>query len=261
MLHFKGISQNELVSFFYYFFNVKSIYMNNKTLKFFLLLGILGVCFFLGRFFNVDVDYYRELLNRYPLFLSGFIFIALYIILTSLIWFGPKDILRISSAVLYGPYVSTVLVFLSEMGNAFLLFMLSRALGQDYVATKFKIKTQDLERQKKDKGFFGAFTLRINPFIPFRLQDLGAGLSQISFRKYLAAIVIASPLRILWLQYILAGVGMSLFKDPDFLLKYLLGHHYILICSSAYFLFIIIVTITYMVTKSIQNRKIKKQVV
>jgi len=227
----------------------------NKATKFIFLIAILLICWFLGRFFDFDVEYYRNLLNQYPLFLSGFIFVASYIILTFFIWFGAKDVFRISSAVLYGPLVSTILVFLGEMGNACVLFYLSRVLGQEYVAEKFKIKKEDLDKARQEGGFLGSFTLRINPFIPFRLQDLGAGLSQITFKKYLTAIILASPGRIYWLQYILAGVGASVFKDPEFMMQYLFDNPHILTYSSLYFLFIIFMTVVYMVTKISKKKR------
>ncbi|MCK5083014.1 MAG: hypothetical protein KAR31_08935, partial [Candidatus Omnitrophica bacterium] len=70
--------------------------INSRGLKFILFLIILTVCWYLGRVFDVDVAYYQGILARYPLALSGLIFVVLYVVTTTFIWFGPKDVLRIS---------------------------------------------------------------------------------------------------------------------------------------------------------------------
>jgi uncharacterized membrane protein YdjX (TVP38/TMEM64 family) len=49
--------------------------------------------------------------------------------------------------------------------------------------------------------------LRLLPFIPYRVLDVSFGLSKVSFRKYITAVILASPPRIFWIQIILASVG------------------------------------------------------
>ena len=101
---------------------------NNKVLKFVLFLVIFAVCWYLGRLFKIDVAHYQGLLSKYPLALSGFIFVLLYVGTTTLLWFGPKDVLRIASAIFFGATVSTLFVWIGEMLNALIMFHLSRIL-------------------------------------------------------------------------------------------------------------------------------------
>ena len=214
-----------------------------KLIKFFLLIVILVLCWYLGRIFKIDVGYYQELLSRYPLALSGLIFVLLYVLTTTFVWLGPKDVLRISSAVLFGGAVSAVFVWAGEMFNAGIMFHLSRFLGREYVQQKFRVKPQDLDRMKDDATLLSVAAWRINPLVPFRFIDLGYGLTQISFRKYLIGIAAVSFVRILWLQLILAGIGTSLFQDPSSMIAYFAGHPHVLRYSGLYFLFVLILTV------------------
>src|SRR5436189_110289 len=83
----------------------------------------------------------------------------------------------------------------------------------------------------------------MNPLVPFRFMDLGFGLTKLPFTKYFLAVVLGSPLRIFWLQFILAGVGEALFKNPSALLDYLMAHQNVLFLSGIYFIGVIIATI------------------
>jgi uncharacterized membrane protein YdjX (TVP38/TMEM64 family) len=217
----------------------------NKTIRFLMFLALLALCFYLGRFIDLDAAQLDERLGRYPLALSSAVFVVLYVAVTFFVWFGAKDIFRIASALVYGPYLSALLVYLGEMGNALVLFHLSRRLGQDYVVHKLGIKEESINKNKQDKGFLGTFTLRINPLVPYRLQDLGAGLSTINFKKYMSAIAIASAPRILFFQYVIAGVGMSIFKDTEFAMQYMMEHQEILVFGQIYFLAVILFTLFY----------------
>jgi uncharacterized membrane protein YdjX (TVP38/TMEM64 family) len=124
--------------------------VNRKFLKFLLFLSIFLVCWYLGRVFQFDVAYYQAILSRYPLALSGLIFVVLYVATTTFMWFGPKDVLRISSAILFGAYISTVFVWVGEMVNAVIMFHLSRVLGRDYVQQRLGVKPEKLDKMKED---------------------------------------------------------------------------------------------------------------
>ena len=228
---------------------------NNKVLKFILFLIVLAVCWYLGRVFDVDVAYYQGILARYPLALSGLIFVVLYVVTTTFIWFGPKDVLRISSAILFGVYVSTVFVWVGEMINSAIMFYLSRVLGREYVQQRFRVKAGELDKMKDDSSFLGVAAWRINPLIPFRLMDLGYGLTRISFKKYFCAIVIISFFRILWLQFILAGIGTSLFQDISAMLDYFLANPVVVRYSGIYFLVVIALTIMAVAARALRKRR------
>ena len=63
----------------------------------------------------------------------------LYVVLTFFIWFGPKDVFRIASGVIFGAEISTIYITIAETVNAILLFMLSRIFGREYIEKKFKL--------------------------------------------------------------------------------------------------------------------------
>jgi len=186
-------------------------------------------------------------------------FVILYVGTTTLVWLGPKDVLRISSAILFGATVSTVFVWIGEMINALIMFHLSRILGREYVQQRFRLKPKKLDQMKDDASILGVIAWRINPLIPFRLMDLGYGLTQISFRKYFIAIVAVTFFRILWLQYILAGIGTSLFEDVSAMVNYFAKNPIVFKYSTVYFLAVILVTIIAIVMRSMRKRKINIQ--
>jgi len=229
----------------------------NKACKFTLFLAILVACWYFGRIFKVDVPYYQDLLSNYPVVISGLIFVLLYVGTTTFIWLGPKDVLRISSAIFFGAFVSTVFVWIGEMINARIMFHLSRILGRDYVQQRLGKKGEKLDQMKDDTSILGCLAWRINPLVPFRLMDLGFGLSKISFRKYCLSIVVITFLRIYWLQYILAGVGELMFKDPSLAIKRLQENPNAILISLYFFLAVVIVTITATVARFIRKRKNK----
>ena len=57
------------------------------------------------------------------------------------------------------------------------------------------------------------------------------------------AVVLGSPLRIFWIQVVLAVVGMSVFKDPLVVMRYLQENPFICILSFIYFFAAIILAI------------------
>ncbi len=229
----------------------------NKTVRFCLLITLLLICYFIGRHFSIDIEHYRDFLKGFPVLISGLIFIVLYVIITFFVWFGTIDLFRISASILFGAYWATLFVWIAELINAFTLFHLSRKLGQEYVLSKFKLDPKDLNKTKKDISFFNVFTLRSNPLIPFRLMDLGYGLTRISFGKYLGAISISSLIRIFWLQLILEGVGTNIFKDTNVIVEYLNVHPLVIIFSGIYFLIVIVLTIVAVVLKLLSRKKAK----
>jgi uncharacterized membrane protein YdjX (TVP38/TMEM64 family) len=204
----------------------------------------------MGRIIKLDLDNLRQFLLQYPIVLSGVIFIFFYVTLTFFILFGPKDILRIASAIIFGPYVSTVLVWIGECLNAVVLFNLSRRLGRDFIVERFKIYKDQFNNVNDDTSFIGTFALRINPLIPFRVMDLGAGLSKISISKYLTVVVFASIPRVFWQQRILSDVGTAVFTDPRGMIEYFTNKPFMLYYSYIYFLVVIVLSIISIIIKA-----------
>jgi uncharacterized membrane protein YdjX (TVP38/TMEM64 family) len=211
-------------------------------LKFFIFIIAIALTWYLGRFFHIDIKGLEGSLGRFPILYSGLAFIALYVIVTFFIWFS-KDIFRLAAAVLFGAYLSTLFVWAAETVNAFVLFYAARYLGRDFVAEKLGAGQKNLDEKLTRVNFFWLFLFRAVPLVPFRFLDLGGGLTKISFRRYLLAVVLGSPLRIFWVQYVLAGVGESVFTKPDALAAYLLANRVLFSFSLIYVLLVILVAL------------------
>ena len=71
-------------------------------------------------------------------------------------------------------------------------------------------------------------------------MDLAAGLTRMSWRKYFLVVLLGSPLRIFWLQYILAGVGQAVF-NPETISRFFALNPGVLIFSFIYFILAVLV--------------------
>ena len=211
-------------------------------IKFFILISAILLIWYLGKFFPIDTLAIETSLKRFPVFYSGIIFIALYVVITFFIWLS-KDIFRFMAAVLFGAYLSTLFIYIAETINAFILFYTARYLGRGFVENTLKANRKDLDDRLAGVNFFWLFIFRSVPLIPFRFLDLGAGLTKISFKKYLAAVILGSPLRIFWVQFVLSGVGKSIFAKPDALIEYLSANKALFTLSLAYLLLVILVAL------------------
>jgi len=229
--------------------------MRNNKNRFILLIVFILACWFLGRYFKLDLEYYRNFLSQFPLALSGLLFIAIYVFTTTFVWFGPKDILRLSSAILFGGTISTVFVTIAELFNATILFYLSRKLGRGYIKQKFKVKDALLDQAKKDSGFFGIIAFRLNLLFPLRFIDLGYGLTHIHFKKYLILSILSTPFRIFLQQYIMAVVGEKLITDVAYTIKMVQEDSFIMTYSLGYFIVLVIVTLTALILRTLRKRK------
>lgn len=231
----------------------KGVFQNN-TVKFILFLGILVLCWYLGRIFKLDAETLREYFAGFPVVLSGLIFVAIYVATTTFIWLGPKDVLRISSAIFFGGPVSAVYVTIGELVNAFVMFHLSRSLGREYVVEKFKGKAREIDQMGRDHSALGMMAWRINPLIPFRLMDLGYGLTNTPFHKYITMIAAITFVRVLWLQMILAGIGTAILSDMSAIYDYMSGNLQVIQISAVYFLAVLITTIAALVHKRMRKK-------
>ncbi len=211
-----------------------------NTIRFLILILAIILLVFLGRYFKVDLEAVQNALRKFPLFLSGTIFVLLYVVVTFFVWLS-KDIFRLASAILFGAYISTLFVFIAETINAFILFYFARYLGRSFVENSLKGKYKTLDEKLGKISFSWLFLFRAVPLIPFRFLDLASGLTKISFKKYLTAVLLGSPLRIFWLQFTLAGVGEAVFKDPYALAEFLLKNRALLLFTFVYLILIIVV--------------------
>lgn len=195
----------------------------------------------LGKYHRVNPDDLKELLAGGSVFRISLLFVFLYVIVTFFIWLS-KDVFRFIAAVVFGPLLSTLLVFLAETINAAILFSLSRYLGKGFVDGLLKTKggSRNLKRTISRASLGTLFTLRVVPLVPFRMLDLASGLTRIRLSQYLMIVVLASPARIFWLQYILAGLGEAAFKNPQLIISYLIDNKLAFVWSLVYLVLAII---------------------
>jgi len=188
-------------------------------IEFLVFLAALILIWFAGRNINIDTGAIEGSLRKFPLAASGFIYIILYIIVTFFLFFS-KDVFWVVGAVIFGPLWSTVFICLAEFGNAFVLFNLARRLGRGYVEKSVSGRHRHLDEKLGKISLLWLVIFRAVPLIPYRFMDLAAGLTSISFRKYLFAAVIGAPVKTFWQQYILWAVGVAVLKDPTALVHY-----------------------------------------
>jgi uncharacterized membrane protein YdjX (TVP38/TMEM64 family) len=205
----------------------------NGSFGFLVLILFLLLTWLLGKFLPIDWYYFKDLLSSFPVVFSGFIFIFLYVAVTFFVWLA-KDIFKVIGAVLFGSVYSSFFIFIAEVINASILFNLSRSLGRGFVRGKLRGGLENLYANIARFGFWGVFVLRIVPLAPYRFLDIAAGLTKIKFSQYLLAVVLGSPVRIFWLQFILAVLGESVFKKPGLITDYFIQHPGMLIFSFFY---------------------------
>lgn len=178
---------------------------SKTNINFLIFIGFLIIFIFLGRYFSIDEQTIDNLFYKVPLGFASVAFVIFYVAGTFIIW-QLKDPLKIIAAVFFGAYLSTVLIYIAEIINAYIFFKLSRKLGRDFVEKKVKGRLQRFYENIETMSMGWVFLLRTVPLIPFRVLDLSFGLSNFSFRKYMIVVLLASPPRIFAIQFVLAAV-------------------------------------------------------
>lgn len=212
-----------------------------QELGFVILFLFIFLTWYSGRQFPLDAGAIQKKLSGFPLIYSGTVFILLYIAVSFFIWFA-KDAFWLMGAVLFGAPTSALFVFLAEVANASILFYLSRYLGRGFLEKSLSGRYKKLDEKLGRISFAWLFIFRAAPLIPYRFLDIAAGLTSMRFRKYLSAVVLGSPLKIFWIQYILYGVGKNVY-NLSALTEYFLNNRLLLVLSAAYFFLLPLVII------------------
>jgi len=211
--------------------------MNSLKIRFSVFVVLIVVSIILSQYFSIDQDKINKFLEGTPIIYASFIFVILYVVGTFLIWY-LKDPLKVVGAVLFGAYLSTVLIYVAEIINAYIFFNISHLLGQEFVEKNLRGRFKKFYERLENVNLGWIFMLRVVPLIPYRVLDLSFGLSKVRFRKYLIAILLASLPRIFWIQFILASVrGFSI----DAMMSYFMENNTIFLFSLIYFILTAIV--------------------
>lgn len=214
----------------------------SNKIKFAAFIIIILLLMAIGSLFHIDTERLQVSLSKFPVLAAGLIFVLLYVVVTFFIWLS-KDIFRITAALLFGPVLSTVFVFIAELINAFILFNFSRILGRGFVEEHLKGNFRNLDEKLAQANFAWLFIFRTVPLIPFRFMDLAAGLTKIPLRKYIIVSVLGSLPRIFWLQYILAAIGRGILTKPEAIISYLMLNRPAFIFTLLYLVLVIVVLI------------------
>jgi len=184
-----------------------------KSLKRFLaFVFFLLIVVVIGVTFSIDEAKINSLFENFSIGYAALIFVLLYTVGTFAFW-TLKEPLKVVGGILFGAYISTLLIYIAEIINGIVFFKLSRLWGKDFVERKVGGGFKRFYERLEGIRLFKLMLFRANPLIPYRVFDVGVGLSRISLRKFLLAIFVASPPRIFWLQFPLAAMrGFSVEK-------------------------------------------------
>ncbi|MFA5270980.1 MAG: VTT domain-containing protein [Candidatus Omnitrophota bacterium] len=177
------------------------------SLKIIVFLAFISLIIWLGGVLSENIEQIKTTLKNIPYVYSSIVFVILYVLANFVFFADVKDLLKPIGAVIFGAYISTFLIYIAEAINAFIFFNLSRLFGMAFVERVLKGKFHKLYEKLSNISFGWIFLLRFVPLVPFRILDVSFGLSKVSFKKYIWAVLLGSPLRIFWIQFILAAIG------------------------------------------------------
>jgi uncharacterized membrane protein YdjX (TVP38/TMEM64 family) len=206
------------------------------SIRFLLLVILIFLFIKLNKAFSINLEKIDNFLIDTPLIYSSIIFIFLYVVGTSFILY-LKDPLKLVGAIIFGAYLSTLLIYISEIINSYIFFHLSSFLGKEFVEHSLKGRFKKSYERLGNINLGWVFLLRAIPLVPYRILDISFGLSKLPYRKYLLAVIFASPPRIFAIQFPLAAVrGFSIEKMRD----YFINHPIILLCLFLYIIFALV---------------------
>lgn len=196
--------------------------------------GLIFLSFVLARFFIRSGNVVEAFFTHAHPGLAAPVFIVVFV-LSSFVILDTKDILKIAAALAFGALGSALLIWLAELVNCWLLFRLARRYGREWVERRFAVREKSLSWVKRFYSTGAIFALRSLPVFPYRILDVAYGLSELSFRKYFVISALSSPIRIFWLQFILAAMGAAVF-DQQKMIQYLQANPGFLRASLLYIL-------------------------
>ena len=212
----------------------------SQELKFIAFILVILLLWYLSRYLGIDIPALQDSLSGYPLFLSASLYVLFYVTISFFLFFS-KDVFWFSGALLFGPFLSASLICVAEFINAFILFYLSRFLGRGYVHKKLSGRYQALDEKLSRLNIFWLLVFRAAPLVPYRFMDLAAGLTGMRFGKYLVAVILGTPLKMFWIQYIVYAVGKSILNNPLALTEYFLNNKVLFLSSFIYIILVAMV--------------------
>lgn len=101
----------------------------------------------------------------------------------------PDTPVVLAGGFIFGPYVAIPLTIIGQILGATVDFYLARKLGRSYVAKRFPKATNTLNEYSHKLGWQTVFLMRLTPTLSFDILSYAAGLSTISYKKYVLATI------------------------------------------------------------------------
>lgn len=117
--------------------------------------------------------------------LAPFVFIGMFAMRPFV--FFPSTVLFIAAGLAFGPLLGTLYSVIGGSAAALITFALARALGREFVQGRLPARLQRLQRDSWGAGL--VFLLNLVPLVPITAVNYTAGLSKMSMRGYLLAVV------------------------------------------------------------------------
>lgn len=116
------------------------------------------------------------------------VFISIYAIGTLISI--PGTVLTFAGAVLYGPWLGTIVNVVGATIGASFAFFAASYLGRDFIERLMHGKLDAFQRRAERDGFKAILLLRLVPLFPFVGINYAAGLTRIRFKDYFLATLI-----------------------------------------------------------------------
>ena len=160
--------------------------MQRKTLlkRGLVLTVVLILLVFNSRYLNIQPIEIREWILSFGL-LAPVLYIIIYTLRTLILF--PSSILTIAGGLAFGALWGTVLTVIGATGAAALAFWVSRKLGKNIAAKRWKGKGEKIQEQLASNGFFYVLVLRFIPIFNFDMISYLAGVSRVKFQPFILA--------------------------------------------------------------------------
>jgi uncharacterized membrane protein YdjX (TVP38/TMEM64 family) len=130
--------------------------------------------------FDIIYGYYAE----HPV-VTVAIFLTLFIVLSALALPGPL-ILCLAAGALFGVLVGTLYVTSAATTGASLTFLAARYLFRERIQELFGKHLEKVNKVLAQETFMRLLFIRLIPVVPFTLINIGAGLSKMPVRTFIA---------------------------------------------------------------------------
>lgn len=125
--------------------------------------------------------------------LAPIVYVLMWIILP--VFFFPVPILAVAGGVVFGFVEGSLLTFVGACANCYVMFVMSRRFGREYVKNLLKKKLSEKQHNRifgvsDEKLMISLVVLRLIPLVPYNMINYGFGLTNISTSKYMLASVL-----------------------------------------------------------------------